>query len=181
MRRRVNVHLSQDRIADYLAGFLDGADEAELEEHLFSCRQCSIDAEPLFGLTAAIRQAVPPVISPERFEALEGEGRISHVNSMSPGQLAEVRYPEAGKLLVHRLGGADLSGVLRVDVELADLEGRPFVRFDDVPFDAARGEVLLACQRHFASMFPRDAVVRLEVVLVDRREEVSRYTVFHRL
>jgi hypothetical protein len=181
MRFRVNVHLSQDRIADYLAGLLVAADEAELEEHLFSCRDCSIDAELHFGLTAAIRQAVPPVISPERFEALEGEGRITQVNSMSPGQLAEVRYPDAGKLLVHRLGGANLAGARRVDVELGDLEGRPLVRYDDIPFDAVRGEVFVACQRHYAGLFPQDILVRVEVVLGDRREETSRYTVLHRM
>ncbi len=175
------MHVSRDRIADYLAGFLDAHEGEELEEHLFSCRACAIDAEPLFGLTAAIRQAVPPVITAERFEALEREGRITQVNSMSPGQLQEARYPEAGKLLVHRLGGADLSGLLRVDVELVDLDGRPLVRFDDVPFDAARGEVLVACQRHFADLFPNDGVFRIEAVHGDRREEVSRYTVLHRL
>lgn len=175
------MHLSQDRIADYLAGFLDAADEAELEEHLFSCRDCSIEAEPLFALTAATRQAVPAIISPEHFEALEGEGRITQVNSMSPGQRADVLYPEDGKLLVHRLGGVDLSGVIRVDVELADLEGRRLVLYEDIPFDPVRGEVFVACQRHYARLFPQDIVVRLQVVLGDRREETSRYTLFHRL
>lgn len=175
------MHVSPDRIADYLGGYLDAPEEEALEEHLFNCRPCAIAVEPLFGLAAAIRLAVPYVLTAARLEELEGEGRIARVNSMSPGQVAEVRFPEAGKLLVHRLGGSDLRGAQRVDVEIADLEGTHVARFDDVPFDAARGEVLLACQRHFASLFPHDTVVRLEVVVGDRSEEASRYTVLHRL
>jgi hypothetical protein len=64
---------------------------------------------------------------------------------------------------------------------MLDLDGRAISRFDDVPFDPARGEVLVACQKHFAELFPHDAVFRLEVVRGDRREESSRYTVLHRL
>ena len=173
-------HVSSDRLADYLAGLLDEPDNEELEAHLFSCQLCAIESERLFGLAAAIREAVPPVISAERFEGLEREGRIAEVNPMSPGQVVEVRFPPAEKLLVHRLGGSDLSRARRVDVALCDLEGEAFSRLDDVPFDAAGGVVLLACQRHFADLFPHDIVFRLEVVLGGRREEASRYTVLHR-
>jgi RNA polymerase sigma-70 factor (ECF subfamily) len=114
------------------------------------------------------------------FEGLEREGRIAGVNPMSPGQVVEVRFPPAEKLLVHRLGGSDLRRARRLDVALVDLEGGALLRFDDVPFDAGRGEVLIACQRHFADLFPHDIVFRLEVVIGDRREEASRYTVLHR-
>ncbi len=173
-------HLSSDRVADYLGGVLAESDNEELESHLFSCRPCAVESERLFALAVAIRKAVPPVISAERFEELEREGRIAEVNPMSPGQVVEARFPPAEKLLVHRLGGSDLSRARRVDVALCDLEGEAFVRLDNVPFDAARGEVLLACQRHFADLFPHDIVFRLEVVIGDRWEEASRYTVLHR-
>ena len=175
------MHVSADRMADYLAGLLDEREEHAVEEHLFSCTSCARDAEPLFGLAAAIPRAAAPVLSAERFRALDSEGRVAQVNVMTPGQTAEVRYPEAGKLLVHRLGGSDLSGVDRVDVEIADLAGNPALRLDDVPFDATSGEVLLACQRHFADSFPHDALVRVEVVRRDRRDEASRYTILHRI
>jgi Putative zinc-finger len=175
------VHVSPDRIADYLAGLLGESDEAEVESHLFSCRPCAVGVEPLFGLAASIRKAVPSVLTTEQFEMLEAEGRITQVNSMSPGEVAEVHYPDAGKLLVHRLGGFHVALAQRVDMELTDLEGAPLLHLDNVPFDAARGEVLVPCQRHFADMFPRDGVFRLEIVHGDRREELARYTVLHRL
>jgi hypothetical protein len=100
---------------------------------------------------------------------------------MSPGQVVEVRYPPGDRVLVHRLGGSDLSRARRVDVALLDLEGRPLVRYDDVPFDAARGEVLVACQRHFDGVYPRDIVFSVELAEGERREQVNRYTVLHRL
>jgi len=174
-------HLSRDRLADYLAGLLDESENDELEAHLFSCPSCALESERLFALAAAIREAVPPVLTAERFETLSREGRIAEVNRMSPGQIAEVRFPPPDKVLVHRLGGSDLSRAGRVDVDLCDLRGDSLLRMEDVPFDAARGEVLLACQRHFAALFPHDGMFRLEVVTGDRREEASRYTVRHRL
>jgi anti-sigma factor RsiW len=176
----MSEHASPERIEDYLAGFLDEQEAEALEAHLFSCGDCAIESEKLFGLAAAIREAVPPVLTAERFAQLERAGRIAAVNPMSPGGLAEVRYPPEQQLLVHRLGGSDLREARRVDVALLDLDGRAISRFDDVPFDPARGEVLVACQSHFAELFPHDAVFRLEVVRGDRREESSRYTVLHR-
>jgi hypothetical protein len=176
----VSEHVSPDRLADYLAGMLGDSEGEELEGHLFSCGICAGEAESTFGLAAAVHGAVPPVLSSERFEALSREGRIAAVNPMSPGQIVEARFPPAGKLLVHRLGGSDLSRARRVDVDLLDLDGSVLARLDDVPFDGASGEVLLACQSHFASLFPHDLTFRLETVVGDRRQEANRYTVLHR-
>jgi hypothetical protein len=49
-----------------------------------------------------------------------------------------------------------LTGASRVDVSLADLEGKALTRFEDVPFDAEQGEVFIACQRRFAETFPHE-------------------------
>lgn len=173
-------HVSSDRLADYLAGLLGEADEEELEGHLFSCRPCAFEAEKLAGLAVAVHRVVPTVLTAERFEELEREGRIAEVKPVSPGHTVEARYPPAEKLLVLRLGGSDLSRARRVDVELLDVGGRVVARLDDVPFDGARGEVLMACQRHFADLFPHDLTFRLEVVTGERRQEANRYTVLHR-
>ena len=55
------------------------------------------------------------------------------------------------------------------------------MHFENVPFDAERGEVLVACQSHFADLFPPDIVFSVELVSADQQEEVARYTVLHRL
>jgi len=172
-------HVSSTRFADYLAGLLDEPADEEVEAHLFSCRSCMLEAEKLAGLALAVHRAVPPVLTAARFEELEREGRIAEVSPVSPGQIAEARFPQADKLLVLRLGGSDLSRARRVDMELLDHDGRSLARFDDVPFDVARGEVLIACQSHFADLFPPDIIFRLERVVGDTREEANRYTVVH--
>jgi anti-sigma factor RsiW len=173
-------HVFPEGLADYLAGLLDPRGDDELEAHLFSCESCALEAEKLAGLAVAVHRVVPPVLTAGRFEELEREGRIAEVKPVSPGQTVEARFPPAEKLLVLRLGGSDLSRARRVDVDLLDAGGRVVARLDDVPFDGARGEVLMACQRHFADLFPHDLTFRLERVVGERREEANRYTVLHR-
>ncbi|HSF20033.1 MAG TPA: zf-HC2 domain-containing protein [Vicinamibacteria bacterium] len=173
-------HLSFDRLADYLAGLLEESASEEVEAHLFSCPSCASESEPVFGLAAAIPNAVPPILSPERYEALSREGKVFAVNPMSPGDVAEARFPPEGKLLVHRLGGSDLSRAHRVDVAIFDSAGADLARFEEVPFDPARGEVLIACQRHFAALYPNDIVFHVEAILGDDRQDAKRYTVLHR-
>jgi anti-sigma factor RsiW len=173
-------HISPERVADYLSGLLDERSDEELEAHLFICGSCTVEAEKLAGLAVAVHRAVPTVLTAERVEALEREGRIAEVKPVSPGHTVEARFPPAEKLLVLRLGGSDLSRARRVDVDLLDLGGRVVARLEDVPFDGVRGEVLMACQSHFADMFPHDLTFRLERVVGDRREEANRYTVLHR-
>jgi hypothetical protein len=173
--------IGEERLLDYFLGELAGADEESLEAHLFACAPCAARAEALAGLGVAVARAVLPVLSRAHFETLEGAGLVSEVNVMAPGGVAEVVYPPEGKLLVIRLGGADLGQARRIDVEMRTSAGEPVGRIDDVPFDASRGEVLVACQRHFAETFPRDLVFGLDVVSGEARRRVGEYTVLHRL
>ena len=166
-------------LLDYLKGELPESDDQELESHLFRCAICSSEAERLAGLLTSIADAAPTILSPSRFAGLEREGRIERINDMTPGQTAEVLFPESGRLLVHRLGGIDLGSARRVDIDVfesADSGREALLHFEDVPFDAERGEVLVACQRHFADLFPPDIVLSVEVV-----SEVAPYTIHHRL
>lgn len=168
-------------LLDYLNGELPESNERELETHIFGCGICSSEAERLAGLVTSIAGAVAPVLSHSRFSALEREGRVETVNVMRPGQATEVVYPQSGRLLVHRLGGVDLTGARRIDLDLSAPSGEEIWHLEDVPFDAERGEILVPCQSHFAGMFPRDIVFSVEVVSADRREAVAQYTVHHRL
>jgi hypothetical protein len=99
---------------------------------------------------------------------------------MLPGQQTEVTYPAPGSLLVHRLSGLDLVRARRVDVKLETAAGAPLGLLEDVPFDADHGEVLLACQAHYAEMFPPDVVVVLRAEGTAGPDQVARYSVLHR-
>jgi len=168
-------------LLDYLNGEIPESDEQELESHLFRCAICSSEAERLAGLVTSIALVVPPILSHSRFAALEREGRVEAINAMRPGQTAEAFYPESGRLLVHRLGGIELARGRRIDLDVCAPGGEAFLHVEDVPFDAERGEILVACQRHFAELYPRDVVFSVEAVSANQREEVARYTVHHRL
>ena len=170
-------------LLDYLKGALPESDDQEIESHLFRCAICSAEAERIAGLLTSIADATPTILSPSRFAGLEREGRIERINVMTPGQTAEVLYPESGRVLVHRLGGVDLSSARRIDVEVSAEGGETLWHLEDVPFDADRGEIFVACQSHFAEMFPPDIVFSVEVAVasVDQQEELARYTVRHRL
>lgn len=168
-------------LLDYLNGELPEANEQELESHLFRCALCSSRAERLAGLATSLAAAVPPILSPSRFAVLEREGRVEAINTMGPGQTAEVCYPQSGHLLVHRLSGVDLSRARRIDLDVSAPGGEALWHAEDVPFDAERGEILVPCQRHFADLFPRDIVFSVEIISADQHEEVARYTVRHRL
>ncbi len=170
-----------ERLLEYLLGELEAGDEAQLESHLFGCASCSAEGERLAGLAIAISRVVPPVLTRSRFEALEGAGVVSQVSVMAPGDVARVVYPASGKVLIIRMGGADLGQARRVDIDLRTPGGEPIARLDDVPFDASRGEVLVTCQHHFSETFPRDLVFALELVSGDDRRPVAEYTVHHRL
>jgi len=181
MREACATPIPAERLLEYLLGELEAADEDQLEIHLFGCAACAAEGDRVAGLATAIGRVVPPVLTRSRFESLEDAGVVSQVNVMAPGDVARVVYPSSGKLLVLRMGGADLGDARRVDVELRTLDGEPVARLDDVPFDASRGEVLVACQHHFSETFPHDLVFAMELVSGDDRRPVAEYTVFHRL
>ena len=169
------------QLLDYQSGELSEAVEHELESHLFQCTNCSSEAERFAGLATSIAGAIAPVLSPSRFSALEREVWVETVNVMHPGQRTEVVYPQSGRLLVHRLGGVDLSRAGRIDLDLSAPSGEAIWHLENVPFDAERGEILVPCQSHFAGKFPPDIVFSVTAVAGDEREELAQYTVRHNL
>jgi len=66
-----------------------------------------------------------------------------------------------------------------VNLMLSTPEGTPLGRFEDVPFDGTKGEVLVACQRHFGESFPADIVFEIERRAAGEIELVASYAVEH--
>ena len=130
---------------------------------------------------SAVARTVPPVLSAAHLAQLERAGRVQAFNVMRAGATARVLYPDEGRLLVHRLGGIDLSDAQRIDLALHDVGGREVGGIENVPFDRERGEIVVACQRHFAEIFPRDVVFTVLSAGGERRDVLGRYTVEHRL
>jgi hypothetical protein len=74
----------------------------------------------------------------------------------------------------------DLSRAEQVDVELLAPDG-PRTIMEHAPFDAQKGEILLACQRHYQHMFPADVqpAFRVHAVEAGARHHVGDYLVIH--
>jgi hypothetical protein len=105
---------------------------------------------------------LPPVISREQLEALRADGRVIRDNEFEPGVRKTAVFERDVDLLIHHLRGLELADAERVAVVVrSETRGEMFEEHF-APFDRARGEVLIACQRHFVS-FPPDVAIDVRV------------------
>ncbi len=126
-------------------------DEAErFEEHYFGCDSCFQHALRIEQLAKRLATRLPPLLTKERHAALESGGRLETVH-VAPGQSASLRLSRQNALGVWIMH-AELDGVARVDLEARSADGRVLFAYSDVPFDAERGQVLLACQLHYRAL-----------------------------
>jgi hypothetical protein len=164
---------------DFFAGELDEEAGERLEQLLFVCSDCAAEAERWGAVVGCASVAIPPVITAEALRALESRGELMSENPMQPGEHHQAAFPEGGRLLIHRLGGLDLTRVDRVNLALSTSEGAPLTRFNDVPFERKTGEVIVACQRHFGKSFPPHIVFEVERCVVGEGEVIATYSVDH--
>jgi hypothetical protein len=145
-----------DALVDYWAGDLDAQASEALEEHVFGCEACAADSARVARIVQTFRASVPAIVSAEQLETLRARGLNVVENDFRPGERRETEFPPSTDLLIHRLTGLDLTKAARVRV-LARIESTDHTLMEDffAPFDRARGEVLIACQRHFRG-FPPD-------------------------
>jgi anti-sigma factor RsiW len=169
-----------ETLVDYWAGDLSPADEDTVEQHLFECGACTADAARVASVTETLRAAIPPVLSRRRLEELRGRGMRVRENAFAPGDRREVEFAPDADLLVHRLGGLDLTGATRVRFTItAESSGAAISQMDDAPFDESEGAVLVACQRHYAAL-PHDTVFDVEVHVPGQAPRTATYTILHR-
>lgn len=169
-------HLTFEELVAYFAG--DHPDEAALEEHLFACAVCTREGERVASVTEAIRAEIPPVIDRARLASLHARGLRTSDTFVQPGQRTDAEFRPGVDLLVHHLGGLDLTAAERVEVVVrVESDQRVLSHLPRVPFDRDAGEILVACQRHFAA-FPPDT--EMEVRVHARGvEERHRYAIMH--
>jgi len=155
-------HLDFATLVDYWTRDLSPAQSEDVEAHLFACDACSAEAERVATIAGAFRGFLPPAISTAQLEELRGRGLAIEENDFVPGARTAVTFAPQLELMIHHLTGLDLAGAERVELTVRS-ESAGMLHHDPyAPFDAARGEVLIACQRHFA-MMPRDIVFDVDV------------------
>jgi len=134
-------------LADYWLAELPPAEESLVEEHLFACEPCSRDLQSVMDLAQGIRTLARQgnlgmIVTQEFLNRLIRGGLRAREYSAQAGGTVECTVTPQDDLLIGRLA-ADLSGVQKLDLSLCDPSGAERLRFRDIPFRAAPGEVLL--------------------------------------
>ncbi len=167
-----------ETLVDWWTGELATDEAARVEEHLFACDACAGVFERFARLAAGVREHLPPIISAAQRDRLVARGARIRVTTVDAGIDATAVFGPDVDLLVHALR-ADLSRAVRVDVEVVMQGWNEPILCEAVPFDAASGEVLVCCQRHFQHMSPADPLFRVHVVESGERRLVGDYLVRH--
>ncbi len=158
---------------------MDAARLDAIDEHLMGCAECSARSSRLSAVTEALRLMIPPVIDHVHLETLRARGYCIVDNPIAPDERRNVTFAAQTDLLIHRLQGLDLSATERVGVTITVEEtGAVLLAVPSVPFDRDSGEVLVACQRHFAA-FPPNIVAEVRAHGAAGAVVVARYPIPH--
>ncbi len=171
--------VTPEEIVAYWANDLPAADVDRLDEHFMGCAACSETSARIAVLAEAMRTIIPPVVDHAALAALRARGYRVRENPLQPGERKPAVFEAETDLLIHRLAGLDLTEATKVGL-LMTVEETGDVLLDDpsVPFDRDSGELLIACQRHFASL-PPNIVVQIKVRDAAGAESVAHYPIPH--
>ncbi|HUS66761.1 MAG TPA: zf-HC2 domain-containing protein [Kofleriaceae bacterium] len=165
---------------DYFAGALAGTDEASVEEHVFTCDRCAAAFDAAGALADGLRRWVPPVVSHAWLARERARGTPVRLVDLRDGAQTAAEFSRGLTFLVFVLRG-DLAGASHVAVEVCNEAGEHMSLFEPVPFDAERGEVLIACQRHYLDEFPRALRFRVLAGTGEAQRVVGEFGVDHLL
>jgi len=154
--------IGHEKLVAYWCNDLDEAETAAVDEHLFGCDACSAMSANVARFAQTFRAMVPPIVSREQVEALRARGAVIRENDFEPGVRKSILFERDTEFMIHRLRGLDLAEATRVQVSVYSEQSGPLMEEFFAPFDVARGEVLVACQRHFAA-FPKDVAFDVHV------------------
>lgn len=171
-------HPGREAFDDYFAAALEPAEAAALEEHVFGCEECARAFDAAGALAAGLGALTPAVVSRAWLERAVGRGAAVRVAELAAGDHLTAEFSHGLTYLIFALR-ADLAAAARVDVEVFGPDGAAFAVLEAAPFDPARGEVLIACQRHYAEDFPLDLGFRLLAADRPERTVIGEYRVLH--
>jgi hypothetical protein len=174
---------SYEKLVALWAGELDESEATTIDEHLFGCDACAGVTARIGELVGALRERLPFVISHAHRDRLAAAGTRILVTNVEPAPdrkaTKRARFTPDVDLLVHALR-CDLSQADRVDVTVASPTGSPSYLLEAVPFDRDKGEILIACARHYEPMFlAGDPIFSVQTVEAGKRRLVGDYVVEH--
>lgn len=155
--------LSLTDLIDYSLAELDAARESAVEEHFFACESCARTLEWVAQLGPAIVRAladmrVPVPVSAALVGSARSHGATVREYRLAQGETAHCTAEPDDTFIALHLAGP-LEGVSSVGLEIAfdDLASGAHAvqRLDDVPVDAATGEVVLLLAGDAVRAYPR--------------------------
>ncbi len=179
MNARCPSPLAFETLVAYWAGDLEPLESDRVEEHSMGCGPCTEASARVAAMAQAVRAQIPPILSRDALANLRARGVRILDNPMQPGERKQAVFPPSVDVLLHRLGGLDLSSATRVAVTVSVEETSEVIfQSDDAPFDREAGEVLIACQRHFRS-YPPNIVIGVRSHDGSGREMLASYIIPH--
>jgi anti-sigma factor RsiW len=165
----------------YWAGDLAADEEQALEEHLVECPFCTAESARVAAVTETLRAVIPPVVTRAQVEGLRAKGMRVRESAFVPGERREEAFPRDVDLMIFHLTRVDLERAARVQLTVSvESSGELLSVIEETPFDEGTDELLVCCQRHFASL-PTDIVFEVLVREIDGRQHASKYTILHRM
>ena len=171
-------------LVDYWCEAADGPAAEALEEHLFSCEPCAGRmagvATMARGIAGLGRGGARLLLTPSLLERLRADAVRMRAYTIDAGGAVACTIAPDDELCVTTLR-ADLRTVRRLDLDLLDEHGDLVNHAADVPFDRARGEVLLGDSGTFLRTLPAMSFcLRLTEVEPSAIRVVAEYRMNHR-
>jgi len=150
--------IADEQLVDYWAGELPAADGSALEEHLFSCAECSARLEAVAsvagGVAALARQGrISGIISRAMLNKLQRDGVRVRQFTLDPGETVPCAAYPGDDVVVTSLN-ANLSGVQSVSLRVTGPGGTTFGAIDDIPVSASSTGVLWVTPGAFVRSMP---------------------------
>ena len=184
MMPRCQAPISEGTLLDYWARDLADGDETDrVEEHLFTCGDCSARLHRLAalgpGLATLVRQGrVSGIVSRALLNRMQRDGIHVRMYSLVPGEIVPCAVFPGDDLVVAALR-ADFSGVDAVTLSVTGPGDSPSGEIDDVPVAGPDAEVLWATPAAVVRQMPS---MRLQLTLASAgatRAELGRYVLDH--
>ena len=170
-------------LTDYAAGELPASEAAAIEEHLFSCADCSARAAEFDALLRAIRPAVRSAevggfVTDEVLNRLAREGVRVRSFVVSPGAMVPCAVWDGDELLALRLR-ADFGAASEVTMSQR-VAGAEVIRATAPIAGGPHGELIYALPATWIRQLP---VVKVEVLLTAHEggedRPIASYTLLH--
>jgi hypothetical protein len=173
-----------DDLLDYWSGDLDAAASADVEEHVFACERCAARLAEVESIAESVRRVTAAgrfraAVAPSLVDLLAARGLRIRTYRPRLGETIPCGAARDDELLVVR-AAVDLRGVTRLDLVACDEAWQPRERQVDVPFDRARGEVVLA-ERVDLPELASPQVFRIRLLAVDAggERELGTFAMAH--